>query len=168
MTGATVQFADSQAEAAKRAAALQIVIRDDTLATQQDIPAFMRGMVGLPFAASSACKVLGRADNSRFAVFALHNVTPTGEAELVAACDRGMLQRSSLCYLADWIFVQCGVRRLVCRVPAHQTDAIDYLRRLGFRFEGRASRYFSNDCDASVWTLFADECRWLKGLHHGR
>lgn len=102
-------------------------------------------------------------DFSRAGAVALHNVTATMEAELIASSMTGLWHRSTLRYLAFWIFRQSPVRRLVCRIPANQPKLQDYARRLGFRLEGRAHQYFADDIDATVWVMFADTCPWLKG-----
>lgn len=156
-------FADPQSEAAAIQAGRVILARHDLVTQREDLPAFLREMTGLPIALASSCQILGLADGTRFACFALHNVTPTGEAELVVAADKGLLLRSSLRYLAQWIFKQYGARRLVCRIPADNQVAQHYARRVGFQFEGRAKRYFADDSDASVWVMFAHTCPWLKG-----
>lgn len=156
-------FADQQSEAAAIEAGRVILSRQDLVTQRTDLPAFLREMTGLPIASASSCQILGLANGTRFACFALHNVTPTGEAELVVAADKGLLARSSLRYLAHWIFAEFGARRLVCRIPADNQPAQDYARRVGFKFEGRAHRYFSDDSDASVWVMFAHTCPWLRG-----
>lgn len=102
-------------------------------------------------------------DQSRTGAVALHNVTPTMEAELIASSTPGIWHRSTLRYLALWIFMENPIRRLVCRIPANQPKLQDYARRLGFTLEGRAKRYFTDDIDATVWVMFANTCPWLKG-----
>lgn len=106
-------------------------------------------------------KFIHRLDNTRAGWIALQNVTPTGEAELVALMDRGLWHRSLVLFIAHWIFCDLKVRRLVLRIPEHDGKSQDYARRLGFRYEGRAREYFRNGQDASVWIMFARDCRWL-------
>jgi hypothetical protein len=154
-------FADPQSEVAANQAGRAILSRQDLISQRTDLPAFMQAMTGVPIASASSCQILGLANGTRFACFALHNVTPTGEAELVVAADKGLLLRSSLRYLAHWVFNDFGTRRLVFRIPADNQPAQDYARRLGFTFEGRATRYFANDSDASVWVMFPHTCPWL-------
>ena len=156
--------ADHHREVAALQAGRVILSRQDLVTQRADLPAFLREMTGLPIASASSCQILGLANGTRFACFALHNVTPTGEAELVVAADKGLLLRSSLRYLAHWIFGVFGARRLICRIPADNQPAQDYARRFGFQFEGRAKRYFADDSDASVWVMFAHTCPWLKGM----
>ncbi|AMJ61986.1 GNAT family N-acetyltransferase [Bosea sp. PAMC 26642] len=156
-------YADGGPDIATVNAGRVILSRQDLVKQRPDLPAFLREMTGLPIASAASCQILGLANCKRMACFALHNVTPTGEAELVAAVDRGLLQRSSLRFLAHWIFGEFGVRRLVCRIPADNQPAQDYARRLGFKFEGKAKSYFADDTDASVWVMFAHTCPWLRG-----
>lgn len=163
MTGAPVHFADRQAEAAVDLAGRNILICDDLLPEASGVSLYLAKSTGLPVLSAPASKLLARADGKLFGVFALHNVTGTAEAELLAVAGKGVIQRSVLRYLAMWIFEDCRVRRLVCRIPASNRRLQDYARRCGFRFESRAARYFSDDLDASVWVMSARDCTWLAG-----
>lgn len=160
-------FADGKAAALASVADRHILICDDLLPQASEVPAYLTRSVGLPILSAPACKLLARGDGKGYGVFALHRISGTGEAELVVAAGRGLIQRSVLRYIAMWAFEECGVRRLVCRIPANDERLLHYARRAGFSFEGRSARYFSDDIDASVWVMFARDCPWLTGGYNG-
>ncbi len=100
-------------------------------------------------------------DRRAVGVVVLHNIGPTAEAELVAWATPGIWQRSTLRFLATWIFHTCGIRRLVVRIPASDDRLKDFARRAGFRHEGTLRGYFPT-ADASLWAMLPHECPWLR------
>lgn len=153
-------FADSQAEDA------QVQANRGLLAQPLD-NALMANLFSLNHAAPVGMveknQLIYSRDYNRSGAVLLHNVTATMEAELLVSASPGVWHRSTLRYLANWIFRELPTRRLICRIPANQLQLQDYARRIGFTLEGRAKRYFSDDIDATVWVMFANTCPWLKG-----
>ncbi|MBN9454269.1 MAG: hypothetical protein J0I42_20220 [Bosea sp.] len=158
--GATL-FADSQAEVAQAITNRRIFLQawpDNSV-----IATLFAQEKSVPIGTVERNLIIFTHDRSRSGAVALHNVTATMEAELIASSTPGIWHRSTLRYLAFWIFCENPVRRLVCRIPANQPKLQDYARRLGFTLEGRARHYFTDDIDATVWVMFANTCPWLKG-----
>ena len=62
--------------------------------------------------------------------------------------------------LFDYPFNQLGVRRVTVRTKAKNKKVRKQIRRLGFKPEGRMSKYYSDD-DAMVYGLTKGGCKWL-------
>lgn len=160
LSGATL-FADREAEDAQAKANRRIFLQPwpDNAA----IGGLFAQERSVPIGTVERNLIIFTHDRCRSGAVALHNVTGSMEAELLASSTPGLWHRSTLRYLALWIFMENPIRRLVCRIPANQPKLQDYARRLGFTLEGRAKRYFTDDIDATVWVMFANTCPWLKG-----
>jgi len=61
----------------------------------------------------------------------------------------------------EYPFVSCGKEAIYGLTPKHLTEALAMNRKLGFR-------QLVETIDAVMFEMKADECRWLKGVEHGR
>lgn len=91
----------------------------------------------------------------------VHCPNPLGEAEMILVSDGRMLTRNVIRDLCSWAFLGLGLLRIVVRTHAQDTVTADYVRRVGFDFEGTARDFFSQGYDASVWGMSIWRCRWL-------
>lgn len=153
------QYADSQAVEAQRLTQRRVFVTED--GPRDDIGVILRDCANLPTPNEVAHRRFHNQAGTRQGVLALYNGTVTGEVEMSVACQEGLIHRSMLRYFAKWIFRDFGARRLVCRIRASDQRVQDFARRLGFRYEGRATAYFRDNEDASVWVMFAAGCPWL-------
>lgn len=69
------------------------------------------------------------------------------------------LTREVLQYLAKYVFVKCGCRRLTIRTRKHNRRAIKMAQRFGFKFEAVVKRYYIDD-DAVMFRMFKEDCLW--------
>ena len=58
-------------------------------------------------------------------------------------------------------FVQCGMEAVYGLTPKHLDEALKMNRKLGFR-------EIAQTVDCVMFEMRHDECRWLKGVKHGR
>jgi hypothetical protein len=58
-------------------------------------------------------------------------------------------------------FVECGKDAVYGLTPKNLDDAVKMNRKLGFR-------EVAQTVDCILFEMKADECRWLKGVNHGR
>jgi RimJ/RimL family protein N-acetyltransferase len=58
-------------------------------------------------------------------------------------------------------FNQLKVTRLTARVPALNKASQEFVRRLGFHFEGCVRKALAGGEDLIVYGMLKDECRWL-------
>jgi len=61
----------------------------------------------------------------------------------------------------EYPFVQCGKEAVYGLTPKHIESALAMNERLGFR-------RVTETVDCVMFEMRADECRWLKGVNHGR
>ena len=61
----------------------------------------------------------------------------------------------------EYPFVQCGKQAVYGLTPKHIESALAMNERLGFR-------KIAETVDCLMFEMRADECRWLKGVKHGR
>ena len=70
------------------------------------------------------------------------------------------MTRGVLRYLAHYVFVVCGCRRLTVRAKRGNKASQKTAQRLGFSYESVAKYYFHDD-DAIVYRMLKKDCRWL-------
>lgn len=58
-------------------------------------------------------------------------------------------------------FIDCGKEAVYGLTPKHLLEALKMNERLGFR-------RIAETVDCVMFEMKADECRWLKGVKHGR
>lgn len=61
----------------------------------------------------------------------------------------------------EYPFITCGKEAVYGLTPKHLIDALAMNRKLGFR-------QIAETVDCIMFEMKADECRWLKGVKHGR
>lgn len=58
-------------------------------------------------------------------------------------------------------FEQLAVHRITSRTPADNPHALNFVRKLGFRQEGRVREALKGDVDLIVLGMLRRDCRWL-------
>lgn len=61
----------------------------------------------------------------------------------------------------EYPFITCGKKAVYGLTPKHITEALAMNERLGFR-------RIAETVDCVMFEMRADECRWLRGVKHGR
>jgi hypothetical protein len=129
------------------------------------IEAWVRDYVRYPIVPPSDHVRFYNHDFSRFGLVFLHNVSETGDAELIVYASPGMVWTTTAVRgLAAWMFVQHDLRRVTARIRGDDDRTKNFARRLGFRHEGIQRRWFADDQDASLWGMLRSECKWLRRI----
>ena len=131
------------------------------IADSETLADFVQDVARIPLRGPVLLKKFSTGDTRKAGAVALHSIGPTGEVELVAVATPGVWSRGVIRFLARWIFWDLEIRRLVLRIRDSDRTTQTYAYRLGFRFEGRARRWFADDEDAQLWTMLPSECAWL-------
>jgi RimJ/RimL family protein N-acetyltransferase len=63
----------------------------------------------------------------------------------------------------DYAFRQCRLKRITGMVPSNETRVIEFDKKLGFETEF-VMRDGAPGADMHVLVMWADKCRWLKGV----
>ena len=63
----------------------------------------------------------------------------------------------------DYAFRQCGLSRITGMVPSNEPRVIAFDKKLGFE-EEFVMRRAAKGADMHVLVMWADKCRWLKGV----
>jgi hypothetical protein len=71
------------------------------------------------------------------------------------------MTREFLWYVFHYPFVECGVKRVTGLVPEMNYAARRFDEHIGFKLEATL-KDAAPDGDLRVYTMFKDECRWLK------
>lgn len=58
-------------------------------------------------------------------------------------------------------FMQLGCKKMFAQVPASNSKALEFDRKLGFKEEARIADVFLDD-DLLVLSMLREDCRWLK------
>lgn len=77
--------------------------------------------------------------------------------ELTFAAER--ITRAVLRWIANYAFVDAGCRRVTVRAKRRNKPSLRLIMRTGFKFEGVAKRYYSDD-DAVIYSMFKEHCKW--------
>ena len=79
----------------------------------------------------------------------------------------GMLNRRLISFIANYVFVEIGCLRVSTRARRSNVLALSVNRKIGFREEGVARRYFgpSDGDDAILFGMLKEECVWLEENH---
>lgn len=89
----------------------------------------------------------------------------------MAAFSKRWLSPDMVWLMFDYPFAKLGVRKIVAKIKASNTAALDFSEHLGFTAEARI-RHFFPDGDAVIVSLYRENCRWLgmrkRTLNNGR
>lgn len=96
------------------------------------------------------------------------------DVQMSLAGNPGWLNRESIRAFFRYPFVQLGVDRVTCFVPARNTRTRAFCEKFGFTREGVIRRGFASNPaggferdDAIVYGLLREECKFLKEENHG-
>lgn len=98
-------------------------------------------------------------DKKPLAAFVFNDYTGAN-MELTVASERGRLNREIMRYVARYVFVQHGCRRLTVRTKRRNKRVKKLAELLGFKYEGVQKHFYADD-DAVVFGMTRDNCRWL-------
>ena len=59
-------------------------------------------------------------------------------------------------------FVQLGCRRITCHVARKNHKSRAFVKRLGFKLEGKRRNGMANGQDAMLYGMIREECRWIE------
>ena len=105
---------------------------------------------------------LGFATNEKKPIcVVLFNEYNGANIELTIYADRGMVTRTVIRYLAEYVFNQLKCRRLTVRTKKRNKSVLKLAPRLGFKYENVVSRYFPDD-DAVVFRMLREDCKWIR------
>lgn len=71
------------------------------------------------------------------------------------------INRDLLWVCFHYPFAQLNVSKVIGQVPAHNTKALDFDLKLGFKVEARVPDVFPEG-DLLVLGMYREDCRWLK------
>ena len=80
--------------------------------------------------------------------------------EMTVVSDPGGITRPILKYVANYVFVKSGCRRLTVRTKKRNKRVLQLAPRFGFKYESVAKHYFPDD-DAVVFRMLKEDCAWL-------
>lgn len=98
-------------------------------------------------------------DKKPLAAFVFNDYTGAN-IEMTVVSERGRLNREIMRYIARYVFVQHGCRRLTVRTKKRNKRVLKLAPLLGFKYEGVLKHFFADD-DAVVFGMLKDKCRWL-------
>lgn len=81
--------------------------------------------------------------------------------EMTIYAERGRMTRKLLRFIARYVFLSLGCRRLSAKIKRNNKRALRAAYRFGFRYEGISKNYFP-DCDAVRFFMTAQDCKWIE------
>ena len=85
----------------------------------------------------------------------------TGRSMMVHVAVEGLMTPSYLAAIFHYPFVHVGANMLIAPVSEGNTKSINFVRKLGFRLEGRIPDAYP-DGALLIYTMRRDECKYLK------
>jgi hypothetical protein len=99
-------------------------------------------------------------DDNRPMCAALFNDFSGANIEMTIYAEPGGISRQVLRYLANYVFVKNGCRRLTVRTKKRNKRVLQLAPRYGFKYECIAKNYFADD-DAVVFRMLKADCKFL-------
>lgn len=99
-------------------------------------------------------------DDDRPMCAALFNDFSGANIEMTIYAEPGGISRQVLRYLANYVFVKNGCRRLTVRTKKRNKRVLQLAPRYGFKYECIAKHYFADD-DAVIFRMLREDCRFL-------
>ena len=98
-------------------------------------------------------------DKKPLAAFVFNDFTGAN-IELTAVSERGRLGLEIKRYIARYVFIQNGCRRLTVRTKKRNKRVLKLAPLLGFKYEGVQKHFYADD-DAVVFGMLKEDCRFL-------
>lgn len=76
------------------------------------------------------------------------------------------LSRDMLWMVFHYPFVQLGVKKVFGQVGVHNTKALEFDRKLGFKEEVRIADVYPEG-DMALMSMYKEDCKWLEIEPHG-
>lgn len=124
------------------------------------IAAFLEQKLGVKFSAPYYALGFTTDDGKPLAAF-LFNDFNGANIEMTIYAEHGRMTRRLLRYVARYVFMQLGCRRLSAKIKRSNKRALKAAYRYGFRYEGISKAYF-HDSDAVRFFMLRDDCRWIE------
>jgi hypothetical protein len=80
--------------------------------------------------------------------------------EMTLYAEPGGINRAVMKYVANYVFVKSGCRRLTVRTKKRNKRVLQLAPRFGFKYESVAKHFYPDD-DAVVFRMLKHECPWL-------
>lgn len=122
---------------------------------------WMNRQTRLPWSSDLRCIASMRDDGTIACAVAYNAWTEKSCWMHVAFDNEHALTRSLWRAAFEYPFVTCGKEAVYGLTPKHLDEALAMNKKLGFR-------QIAETIDAVMFEMKADECRWLKGVKHGR
>lgn len=125
-----------------------------------EVAGYVEQRLGVKIHPPSTC--LGFAtDAGRPLMAAVFNGYNGANMDMSMVAEPGGITREALRYIAHYVFVTNGCRRLTIRTKKRNKTVLKLAPKAGFKFEAVASDYYP-DSDAVVFRMLKSECEWLK------
>lgn len=117
--------------------------------------------INLPWSTDLRTMAVMRDDGTIACAVAYNAWTPSACWMHVAFDGHHGVKRSLWHAAFEYPFVTCGLEAVYGLTPKNLDDALKMNERLGFR-------KVAETIDCVMFEMTADDCRWLKGVKHGR
>jgi len=91
-----------------------------------------------------------------------YNFRENGLEMTFAATNKRWPTRKNLKTFFDYPFEQLGLQRVTALIRRDNKQSIDMVKRLGYRLEGICRKTFSDNCDAVIFGMLKNECKWIE------
>lgn len=122
---------------------------------------WLRKRTMLPWSTDLRCIGVMRDDGSIAGAVGFNGWSEHAVWMHVAFDSEHSLTRSLLQAAFKYPFIECGRNAVYGLTPKRLEDAWRLNEKLGFR-------RIAETCDGYIFEMTKDECRWLKGVKHGR
>lgn len=99
-------------------------------------------------------------DDNRPMCAVLFNDFNQANMEMTIYAEPGGITRQVLKYLANYVFVKNGCRRLTVRTKKRNKRVLQLAPRYGFKYECLLKNFFPDD-DAVMFRMLREDCRFL-------
>lgn len=129
----------------------------------QDYLDFANRILGVNFRINNVKMISHVEDDGRpVAVVLFSNANKSGCEMSIATDGSWVATREFIEECFKYVFLTCGFNRVHSAVEHENTKALEFNKRIGFKYEATLLHWFDLNNHGELLVMFKNECKWLR------